>query len=92
MLTGDHPASAERIARKLGIGSVHAALTPEQKLAKVTALKEQQGQGGGVIMVRLWSFEASLSSIRQGFWDAMHGRGWGLIGVAAAGVWVRTAA
>ncbi|GAB4823392.1 hypothetical protein N2152v2_010438 [Parachlorella kessleri] len=51
MLTGDHPASAERIARKLGIGRVHAALTPEQKLAKVTALKEQQGPGGGVIMV-----------------------------------------
>ncbi len=52
MLTGDNPASAERVARKLGISRVHAALTPEQKLGRVKELKDAEGRGGGVIMVR----------------------------------------
>lgn len=52
MLTGDNEASAQRIARKLGITSVLAALSPEQKLAKVQQLSKRadssssDGSGG----------------------------------------------
>ncbi|KAL4459085.1 hypothetical protein ABPG75_013950 [Micractinium tetrahymenae] len=44
MLTGDNEASAQRIARKLGILNVQAALSPERKLEQVQLLSggEQQ--------------------------------------------------
>lgn len=43
MLTGDHEASAERIANELGIKQFHANLRPEDKLRYVTQLSEKQG-------------------------------------------------
>lgn len=58
MLTGDNAASAERVARKLGITSVYAALSPEQKLARVAEL--QRGGRGGVIMVSIYCGVESL--------------------------------
>ena len=43
MLTGDNQASAQRVAKEVGIDLVYADLTPEQKLKHVTLLSEQQG-------------------------------------------------
>ena len=43
MLSGDHQASAERVAAALGIREVHANLKPEDKLAYVSSLSEKQG-------------------------------------------------
>jgi Cd2+/Zn2+-exporting ATPase len=40
MLTGDRRATAERMARELGIGSVRAELLPDQKLAAIQELKQ----------------------------------------------------
>jgi Cu2+-exporting ATPase len=48
MLTGDNRATAERIARELGIETVFAEVLPGQKADKV---KELQGQGKLVAMV-----------------------------------------
>ena len=48
MLTGDHKASAQRIAQLAGIQEVHYELTPEQKLAFV---EELHTQGKVVVMV-----------------------------------------
>ena len=48
MLTGDHKASAQRIAKLAGIQEVHYELTPEQKLAFV---EELHTQGKVVVMV-----------------------------------------
>ena len=41
MISGDHPATASAIARQLGITSVHARATPEQKILIVQALQER---------------------------------------------------
>jgi P-type E1-E2 ATPase len=43
MLSGDHAASAKRVAREVGIDEVYADLTPEDKLKYVTKLSEQKG-------------------------------------------------
>ena len=40
MLTGDRRATAERMARELGIGEVRAELLPDQKLAAIQQLKQ----------------------------------------------------
>ncbi len=48
MLTGDNQATAERIAKELGMDTVFAEVLPEQKAAKV---KELQKQGKRVAMV-----------------------------------------
>ena len=48
MLTGDNRATADRIARDLGIGTVLAEVLPGHKADKV---KELQGQGRSVAMV-----------------------------------------
>ena len=48
MLTGDHRATAERIARDLGIDTIFAEVLPGQKADKV---KELQAQGKKVAMV-----------------------------------------
>lgn len=48
MLTGDHDASAWRVARELGIDEVHAGLLPEQKL---DAIQTIQGESGPTAMV-----------------------------------------
>src|SRR5260370_37596792 len=42
MLTGDSRTTAEAVARKLGIDTVHAEILPEQKSAVVKQLKAQQ--------------------------------------------------
>jgi len=43
MLTGDHLASAQRIAREIGIDEVHAGLLPEQKLEAIQAMQRETG-------------------------------------------------
>ncbi|MBK1872014.1 cation-translocating P-type ATPase [Marinobacter sp. 1-3A] len=43
MLTGDHLASAQRIAREVGIDEVHAGLLPEQKLEAIQAIQRETG-------------------------------------------------
>jgi len=43
MLTGDHLASAQRIAREIGIDEVHAGLLPEQKLEAIQAIQRETG-------------------------------------------------
>ncbi|MDZ7748660.1 MAG: HAD-IC family P-type ATPase [Halofilum sp. (in: g-proteobacteria)] len=43
MLTGDHAASARRIARELGIDEVHAGLLPEQKLEAIEDISRRHG-------------------------------------------------
>jgi Cd2+/Zn2+-exporting ATPase len=43
MLTGDHPDTARAIAEQVGIEEHHAALTPEDKHARVLALRESYG-------------------------------------------------
>ena len=48
MLTGDNAATAEAIARKLGIDEIHSDLMPEDK---VLAIAELQRQGHRVAMV-----------------------------------------
>ncbi|MDX1663045.1 MAG: cation-translocating P-type ATPase [Candidatus Promineifilaceae bacterium] len=48
MLTGDDAASAEAIAREVGLTDVRAGLLPEEKVAAVRALRERHG---GVAMV-----------------------------------------
>jgi Cu2+-exporting ATPase len=48
LLTGDHPASAQRVAQAVGIDEVHAALGPEDKLATV---KSWQARGAVVAMI-----------------------------------------
>ncbi|EFJ33746.1 hypothetical protein SELMODRAFT_167322 [Selaginella moellendorffii] len=53
MLTGDHPASAQRVANAVGIEEVHSDLRPEDKLLHVKKLARQRDEGnlGGLIMV-----------------------------------------
>ena len=48
MLTGDNPGVAERVAEAVGIDQVYASLLPDEKLAKLTELKQEYGQ---VVMV-----------------------------------------
>lgn len=43
MLTGDHHASAQRIAREIGIEEVHAGLLPEQKLEAIERIQRETG-------------------------------------------------
>jgi Cd2+/Zn2+-exporting ATPase len=43
MLTGDHQASAERIASRLGIDEVRAGLLPEDKLDAIEQLRREAG-------------------------------------------------
>lgn len=42
MLTGDHPATAEKVAHQVGVSRVHAGLLPEEKVEKV---KEYASRG-----------------------------------------------
>ncbi|HLN65231.1 MAG TPA: heavy metal translocating P-type ATPase, partial [Symbiobacteriaceae bacterium] len=48
MLTGDNQAAAERVARRLGVSEVRAALSPEEK---VQAIRQLQAAGHVVAMV-----------------------------------------
>ncbi|WP_100639520.1 heavy metal translocating P-type ATPase [Marinobacter salexigens] len=43
MLTGDHLASAQRIAREVGIDEVQAGLLPEQKLEAIQKIQQETG-------------------------------------------------
>lgn len=43
MLTGDHEASAQRIAREIGIDEVQAGMLPEQKLEAIQAIQRETG-------------------------------------------------
>ncbi|WP_420460242.1 heavy metal translocating P-type ATPase [Neolewinella sp.] len=42
MLTGDRQQKADRLARTVGIETVHAGQRPDQKLARITALSQSQ--------------------------------------------------
>lgn len=44
MLTGDHAASAKRVAQAVGIEEVYYDLKPEDKLHKVKDLSRQRGK------------------------------------------------
>lgn len=44
MLTGDHPGTAEAIAKKLGVTDVRASLMPADKLTAIKELKESYGR------------------------------------------------
>lgn len=48
MCTGDNQATAEAVARELGIDTVHSELLPEEKLVVVRTLQEQGGKVGMV--------------------------------------------
>jgi len=48
MLTGDNPGVAERVAEAVGIDQVYAGLLPDEKLNKLTELKQEYGQ---VVMI-----------------------------------------
>src|SRR3546814_6485606 len=48
MLTGDNQATAEAIARDVGIDEVHAELLPADKVAAIEYLVEQYGTGAMV--------------------------------------------
>ena len=48
MLSGDHPRTAQAIARELGIDDVRAGLKPEDKVA---AIRELEGEHGPVAMI-----------------------------------------
>ncbi|MCX7631656.1 MAG: HAD-IC family P-type ATPase, partial [Geminicoccaceae bacterium] len=48
MLTGDHPAAAERIARAAGIAEIRAQVRPQDKAAVVEALKHR-GERVGMV-------------------------------------------
>jgi Cd2+/Zn2+-exporting ATPase len=48
MLTGDHQATAERIAAEVGLPEVRAGLLPAGKVAAVEALREQYGHAAMV--------------------------------------------
>jgi len=43
MLTGDHPSSANKVAKELGIDDVFSELTPEDKLEHVSRLSLEKG-------------------------------------------------
>lgn len=43
MLTGDHAAAAQAVAREAGIEEVQASLLPEHKLAAIAALQQRHG-------------------------------------------------
>lgn len=43
ILTGDHPAAAQRVARQLGVDEIRAGLLPEQKLQAVEELARADG-------------------------------------------------
>ncbi len=49
IVTGDDPATAAEVARRVGVDGVHAGQTPESKLALVEA--ERRRAGGTVVMV-----------------------------------------
>jgi Cu+-exporting ATPase len=48
MLTGDHPQTAAAVARAAGISEVHAAMTPEGKLAEIRR-RQEAGACVGVV-------------------------------------------
>ena len=51
MLTGDHPSTAEAIARQLGLDEVHAGLLPEDKVEKVEELLKRKSEKGKLIFI-----------------------------------------
>lgn len=44
MLTGDHEASASRVAKAVGIKEVNCSLKPEDKLYHVTSISRDTGE------------------------------------------------
>lgn len=44
MLTGDHKASAKRVAQTVGIKEVNCSLKPEDKLYHVTSISRDTGE------------------------------------------------
>ena len=43
MLSGDHPAAAQAVAAAAGIDQAHGQLLPDDKLARIAALRQQHG-------------------------------------------------
>jgi Cd2+/Zn2+-exporting ATPase len=51
MLTGDHPATAHRIAEELGIELVESQLMPEQKVEHIERLRDQRASAGALAVI-----------------------------------------
>ncbi|WP_454765393.1 heavy metal translocating P-type ATPase [Cupriavidus campinensis] len=50
MLTGDNAGAAARVGQALGLDDVQAEVLPEDKAARVTALKAVRGDGGAAVV------------------------------------------
>ncbi len=71
MVTGDHPATAEAVAKQVGVDEVMAGVLPQHKADKVAAL-QQRGEVVGMVGDGMDAAEADADSEREGQSRRMH--------------------